>query len=194
MNTILLAIVILACVSQTRQARAQDASTDPAQTGSWDKRFIREAYQNSWIQQHIGQLTQEKSQNDRLKAAGQKIVSDYAQLTRELKNIAPGAGPIPLKLGSRNSRMLDHLAGLSGNDFDRAALRELVRYDGQTIRELDHEALRGENSALKQFALAQLPILQSDLNVGQSLNIQLKSGAREPSDSAAPVVPEQPSQ
>jgi hypothetical protein len=118
---------------------------------------------------------------------GQKMESDYSQLIEELTNM-PAAGLIGPISSPKSSRVVDRLSHLSGNEFDHNALRELDRYNQQTIRQCDHESMHGESSVIKQFALAALPILQSDLDQGQTLYAQLNNKAREPSEAVEPGV------
>jgi predicted outer membrane protein len=188
MNTVwFYSLIVLFCVLSTSLLRAQAGFADPSKTSAVDKQFIRETSQNSWIEQQIGFLTQKRSQNDRLRAMGQKMVSDYAQITLELTNIAPAL--YPSGSTTRNTRTLARLARLSGEAFDQIAVRDLNQYLQQTVRQCDRESMRGENSVIKQFALASLPILQSDLDLGLTLYTDMNNRTGEPSKTATQPLP-----
>jgi predicted outer membrane protein len=185
MKTVLLNGVILVCLTWTAAAHAQDGFADPAGANAWDRKFVRETSENSRIEQQLGRLAQHRSQNERVKERAQKMASDYAQFTEELTNM-PVAVPFLPKSYDKSTRAVETFSGLSTKEFDHNALQELNRYNQETIRLCDRESMRGENSLLKQFALAELPILQSDLDQGQSLFAQMNNKTHEPSEDVVP--------
>jgi predicted outer membrane protein len=135
-----------------------------AKVSSHDQHFIQQASENSLREQHFGQLIQRQSQNDEVKQLGQKIVQDYTQAVQQLDTLARSLGvTLEPKSGDQASRTLDKIAALSGPEFDRAALGEMIKNQEATVRLLEDASQGGKNPDLRQVASAVLPDLQDDV-------------------------------
>jgi putative membrane protein len=144
-----------------------------------DKRFLQQASEVSLFTQQFGQLAEKQSKNEEVKQLAQKIVHDYAQTSQKLDTLAQSLGvSIEPKLGDHAARALDKIATLSGKEFDRAALGEMIKDQQSGVRLLEDESKGGKNPDLQQFAASVLPDLQDDVFQTMLLVSEFKQVAR----------------
>jgi len=169
-------------------ASAQDAKPGAApkteQQGnlkSKDAKFLRDMAENNLLEIRIGQLAQQKSQNDQVKAFAQKLVQDQTKANQDLTQIAQSKGvTLPMQLDKRHERTVENLSSLSGNDFDRAFLRRMERDDRSDVRKLESESKRAADADVKQFASTTLPVVQDHLSRERTLYSQTSKTISEP--------------
>jgi predicted outer membrane protein len=65
--------------------------------------------------------------------------------------------------------MLDQLAGLSGDAFDRAYLQEEVQEDQIAMAVFTAEGASGSEPLLSKFATSAVPLVQDRLRLAQSI-------------------------
>ena len=152
-----------------RRGLNPQASTPATRTGSTEGRrlappaddpaFVRRLSSSAGLMVAVGRLAQTKAVNPQLRELCALMADDYSRIARDLAvdaaaHRAPaGAG------GDDTSDTMRRLERLSGDDFDRAVLEELVwRQDADT----DAFANRAESadSRYKGLAAEQLPVLR----------------------------------
>jgi putative membrane protein len=63
----------------------------------------------------------------------------------------------------------DHLARLSGAEFDRMYMQHMLQDHKKDVAEFEKEAEKGTDSALRTFAQQTLPTLREHLTLAESL-------------------------
>jgi putative membrane protein len=148
-------------------AHAQTNDTDQ------DKHFLMEASQGGMAEIQLGQLASEKGQSPKVKAFGEKMVTDHTKLNNELKPFADKDGvPPPTGLSAEDQAELDKLNGLSGAEFDK----EYVAYMEKDHRH-DQQAFQQEISSTQDTQL-KMAVEHGLKVVDQHLAIITKIGAR----------------
>jgi len=126
-----------------------------------DKKFAMDAAMGGMAEVELGKLAAEKATNPDVKQFAQRMVDDHGKANDELKTIASKESiDLPSQLDSKHQAVLDRLSKLSGADFDKAYVKEMVKDHDMDVKEFQREAQNGQNAALRDFASKTLPTLQ----------------------------------
>ncbi len=136
------------------QATAQGGvANEPAgQTGpAQDKMFVKEALEGSMAEVQLGQLALQKSNDEQVKQFGQKMVDDHTKLIEQMKPVAQQIGvPVPSSPSKSQMKTMDKLKALSGDAFDQAYIKDMVKDHKQDNAEFKHEASTTQNAQLRE--------------------------------------------
>lgn len=103
------------------------ASPAKAQATDQDKQFLTQASQGNYDEIQLGKLAEEKASNPAVKEFGQRMVTDHTKLTEKMKPYADewGIAP-PTALSPDAQNEYNKLQGLSGHDFDKEYISDMV--------------------------------------------------------------------
>ncbi len=136
---------------------------------SADRRFVDKAAMSGIAEVQAAQLAQQKASSDQVKQFAQKMITDHSQLNQNLTQTAQTLGVTPpTSLDSKYQSQMSKLQNLSGEQFDKAYMKDQVRDHEQAIKLFRTEANDGQNPQLKQLAEQSLPILQQHLQMARS--------------------------
>jgi putative membrane protein len=142
-----------------------------------DRTFITDAIQGNLAEIQMGQLAQQKGQNDAVKSFGQMLVTDHQANNDKAKQVATQLGVTPPTQPSAKEKAgYRMLAKLSGAAFDRQFARMMVTDHKQTIAQFQREAKR-TNDPLGQYASDSLPVLKKHLDAAEKIESS-KSASR----------------
>src|SRR5271154_3917818 len=100
----------------------------PGQASPMDKMFVRKALQGGMAEVQLGQLTLQKSNNDRLKQFAQKMIDDHTKLGEQMKPVAQQLGvPEPNGVSKKDKATMAKLQALSGSAYDEAYIKDMVK-------------------------------------------------------------------
>jgi len=146
---------------------------------SRDKHFVHEFSNISIEVERIGQLAQTQSRDTQVKELGQKLVQDYTLAGRQLAGTAQDVGIAETpQLGRSALREVNKLEGLSGAEFDQAALRELYKCEESGAHQLDLEIGASGNPELHQLAVLLQANLEPDVWQTAQLSAQFNGHIR----------------
>jgi len=152
----------------------------PAAAKVDDKRFAKDEALNAMVAVELGKLAAQKAYRDDIKELGQKIVDDRAKANDQLKDVASKENiPIAEALDSKRQSRVDKISKLSGEDFDKAYVKEELKDHEAEVRDFSAEAQSGADSNLKAFASNMLPTLQQELDQVKNLNKSQKNMAKD---------------
>jgi putative membrane protein len=92
-----------------------------------DKKFLAMAAQSDQNEIALSKLAEQKATNPDVKAFAEKMIAEHTQMTASMKpfvdawGLTPPTGP-----DADHQKELDKLNGLSGNDFDKAYMKDMV--------------------------------------------------------------------
>jgi putative membrane protein len=162
MNRTLLGAIAAAFVAWATLGHATAAPMD-------DKMFITTVIGINLEEIQAGQLAQMKSQNAAVKAYGQTLVKDHTDANNQAKAIAMNLGvTVPTTLTPDAQKMMTSLMGLTGADFDKAFLTDMVTGHMKAIQMFTDQSA-STNPAVAAFAKMSLPVLQMHLATAQML-------------------------
>lgn len=160
------------------------ATTSPGHRATSDREFVRKAAQGGLAEVQLGQLATEKAASPEVKQFGQRMVDDHTKANDQLKQIAQQQGiQVPDQLDAKDAATKARLEKLSGKEFDRAYMRDMVTDHTKDVTEFKHEANSGKGSAVKSFAQQTVPTLEDHLKEAKS--IAPKVGAKSEHGSGA---------
>ena len=153
------------------------ATISSGQRASSDREFVRKAAQGGLAEVQLGQLATEKAASPEVKQFGQRMVDDHTKANDQLKQIAQQQGiQVPDQLDAKDAATKARLEKLSGKEFDRAYMHDMVTDHTKDVTEFKHEANSGKDSAVKSFAQQTVPTLEDHLK--EAKNIAPKVGAK----------------
>jgi putative membrane protein len=197
LNTIVLAVLALMCLSffgcsqqkgasqkeySSQQsggsAQQQQAEANPQQQLSPDQQFIAEAAQDGRAEVQLGQMAQRKASDPGVKRFAQRLVTDHMKANQQLESL-PQAGQVkqPANTPDERRTTTDQLSGLSGKEFDRRFMDEMVRDHEKAVSRFQEAASGASDQQVKQFAAQILPVLKQHLQTAKSLQARLSGGS-----------------
>ena len=136
-----------------------------------DQRFAQDAAINSMSEVELGKLALQKGSSDDIKQFGQKMVDEHTKTTERLKEVTQKEGiRIADALDTKHQSRIEKLSKLSGEDFDKAYIKDQLKADESRVRDYRDEAQGGANPNVKAFASSTLPVLQQQLDLAKKLN------------------------
>jgi len=103
------------------------------------------------------------------------MVTDHTKVNMELKTLASQKGAtLPTELNNKEKRAVERLQKLSGKEFDKAYISDMVRDHKKDVKEFEKASKNLSDPELKAFAENKLPTLQEHLRQAENLQAQLK--------------------
>lgn len=124
--------------------------TAKAQATDQDKQFLAEASQGNYDEIQLGKLAEQKATNPSVKAFGRRMVTDHTRLTQQMKQYNDAWGvPAPTSLGPDAQQEYDKLQGLSGNNFDKEYIDDMVKDHTKDLDAFTREASETKDAKFK---------------------------------------------
>jgi putative membrane protein len=160
---------LLLAVAATFAIPAWEAA---AQTS--DREFVREAASGGRLEVELGNLAIQRAASTAVRDFAQRLVTDHSAANTELAALAGQKGiSLPQSLIPKHAAMRDRLSGLSGPDFDRTYMQQMVSDHNEDIAAFQREAQSGSDPDIKAWAARTLPTLQQHLALAQRVNNQV---------------------
>ena len=148
-----------------------------AKVSSSDKSFVEKAAIGGMAEVQMGKLAQQKAGSDQVKQFGTRMVDDHSKANDDLKQVASSKGiPLPSALDSEHKSKMAKLEKLSGAQFDRAYMDDMVSDHKKDVAEFEKQAKSGNDADIKGFASKTLPTLQQHLSLAVSTDKAVKGG------------------
>ena len=146
------------------------AATKSAKLSASDHQFLDKAAQGGKAEVELGQLAQQKASSDEVKKFGERMVTDHSKANDQLQQLAGQKGvTLPDKLNTKDQATKSRLEKLSGKQFDRAYMRDMVKDHTKDVNEFQREANSAKDPDVKSFAQATLPTLQDHLKEAKQI-------------------------
>ena len=140
-----------------------------------DKAFLKHAAMGGLAEVELGKLAAQKGASEDVKQFGQKMVDDHTKANDQLKEIAAKAQvEVPSSLDPKHQKSMDKLSKLSGEKFDKAYVKDMVKDHRKDVSEFQAEAQNGTDPNVKQFAASTLPVLQEHLKMIEDISNKSK--------------------
>ncbi|MEO8257677.1 MAG: DUF4142 domain-containing protein [Acidobacteriota bacterium] len=147
--------------------------TTPGQTnaGTGDQAFVVQTAKSGMAEVELGKLASEKASSAKVKAFAQRMVTDHGKAGDELKALAATKQIVlPAMPDPEHKAMHDRLAQLSGAEFDRAYVREMVAGHRKAVDSFTMESTSGKDNDLKAWAMKTLPTVREHLRMIEELD------------------------
>lgn len=164
-------------VNTSTTNRTATTATSPAAgtLAPEDRTFLNKAAVGGMAEVQLGQLAVKNAKSADVKAFGQRMIDDHSKVNSELTRLATSKGVTPpSELDSKNKATLDRLSKLTGDQFDKAYMADMVTDHEEDVAEFQKEANSGGDPDEKAFAAKTLPTLQEHLQLAKSIHAKLK--------------------
>lgn len=166
----LIASLALLPVAMIGQTNSMSAGSSNGSVSPSDKKFVREAAQGGMAEVELGKLATEKASSPEVKKFGQRMVDDHSKANDQLKEVASSQGiMLPSKLSAKDEMTKERLSKLSGEQFDKAYMSDMVKDHTQDVADFQQEATSASDPAVKEFAEKTLPVLKSHLREAKQI-------------------------
>src|SRR5580704_8985206 len=158
----ILSIVVL---SMTAKAGAQ--SDD-------DKKFLATAAQSDVNEIKLSQLAEEKATNPAVKAFAHKMVVEHTKMSEGMKPFAESWGvTLPTGLDDDHQKEYDKLNGLSGADFDKEYIDQMVSDHAKALSAFTTEAKDTKDVKFRAVVLKDKTMIAAHKNMAYDLKKKL---------------------
>jgi len=196
--------------SPSKNDRMNDAASSPSTaSGSTsahagtrlslaDRRFIEKAAKGGMAEVELGKLAQQRAASEQVKQFGSRMVEDHGKAIDQLKRLAESKGvTLPTEPDASETRLMHKLQNLSGAEFDRVYMKEMLSDHKKDVSEFKSKANGARDADVKSFAETTLPTLQQHLDLAQSVEAATRTAAQgnraRPSTTRGPALPPPPS-
>ncbi|MFL6426834.1 MAG: DUF4142 domain-containing protein [Acidobacteriaceae bacterium] len=156
-------------IDQQQQQAQQGASgmnTGPAV----DKSFVKKALEGNAAEVEMGKLALQKSNDDQVKQFAQRMVDDHGKMQDQLKPVAEQMGvKVPDGPSKGQMKSMDKMKGLSGDAFDQAYIKDMVKDHKKDASDFKLEAQSTQNPQLKQLVSEGAQTIESHLQQIQQI-------------------------
>jgi putative membrane protein len=157
-----------------------------------DRDFVDKAGSDGMLEVKLGQTATDKAVDPRVKAFGQRMVTDHSRANDELTQLAQRKGvTLSKELNPTHQQTVDRFSAMSGREFDKAYMDDMVKDHQKDIEEFRKQADQGQDPDVKSWAKSTLPTLEDHLKQAQETQRSLAGGGAttQPQESSATTQP-----
>ena len=133
-----------------------------------DRTFMMKAAEGGMAEVALGELAAKQAASDDVKQFAQRMVDDHGKANRELMDLAAKKGvTLPTDLDAKAKALKTKLEKMSGAEFDREYMREMVKDHEKAVALFEKEAKSGHDAEAKAWAEQTLPTLRDHLKMAR---------------------------
>ena len=148
-------------------------------TQAWaapDERFVKKAAQDGVAEVEMAKIAEQRATDPEVKQLAQRIEQDHEKANEELKQLASQKGiSVPDQPDRGHQKRSKTLSQLSGSDFDKSYIKEMVKDHKKDVKEFQKEATKGKDADLKNWASRKVDTLRQHLQLAQNIQARLQS-------------------
>jgi putative membrane protein len=150
------------------------AHSAKAQASDADKQFLAEASQGNYDEIQLGKLAAEKGTDPAVRAFGERMVTDHTRLGQNMKPFAEewGLNP-PQNLSPDAQKEYDKLQGLSGHDFDKEYISDMVSDHSKDLDAFNKEVKDTQDQKFKTAVMHGKSVVAAHKNMAYDLKKKL---------------------
>ncbi|MEO7931873.1 MAG: DUF4142 domain-containing protein [Chthoniobacterales bacterium] len=151
--------------SAKKEGTAQESNLSAA-----DQKFIMKAAMGGMAEVKLGKLAEKNGSSSQVKEFGAMMVTDHTKANTQLMSVAKSKGiTLSSELDEKHQEKYDKMSKMTGEDFDKAYIKDMVTDHKMDVALFKAEAKKGEDADIKSFATETLPTLQMHLEHIQTL-------------------------
>jgi putative membrane protein len=140
-----------------------------------DKQFVADTASAGTLETRLGLYASTNAADTDVKHFAETMVNDHRQANDELQTIASEKSiEIPKSLRDGDQKVLDRLEKLTGVEFDKAYMVQMIEDHKNTIAAFEKEVREGTEVLVKGFAEKTLPALREHLQMAETIVAKLK--------------------
>ena len=146
-----------------------------------DHTFVNKAAEGGLAEVELGKMAETKAANPQVKQFAERMVHDHTQANDELKQVASDQGiQLPDHIGQKDRLLKERLAKLSGDQFDKVYMQNMVKDHEKDVAEFQRESKDAQNPAVRHFAQQTTPVLESHLNEAEKIAPKVEAKVGQP--------------
>jgi putative membrane protein len=140
--------------------------------GDPEAKFLEDAVRGNVAEVKMGELAQQRGQSEAVREFGRMLVEDHSNALKETAELAKDLEVIPPAQPSpEQTQKHDALARLSGEEFDRQFVAEMIKAHEETIAKYEEHAQSDlGDPKVREHAQDLLPTLEEHLAMAQRLH------------------------
>jgi putative membrane protein len=139
-----------------------------------DKKFLATAAQSDVNEIKLSELAEQKASNPAVKAFAQKMVTEHKKLSASMKPFAESWGlTAPTDLDDDHKEAYQKLSGLSGADFDKEYMDDMVSDHSKALDLFTDEAKDTKDAKFKAAVLKGKTMVAAHKNMAYDLKKKL---------------------
>lgn len=167
-------MTILLCCAMAVGITLLMAANAHAQTSDDDKQFLATASQSDINEIKLSQLAENKASNPAVKAFARKMVSEHKKLSASMKPFADSWGmTLPTDLDDDHQKTYARLNGLSGADFDKEYMEQMVNDHSKALDAFTEEVKDTKDMKFKTAVLKGKTVVAAHKNMAYDLEKKL---------------------
>jgi putative membrane protein len=129
-----------------------------------DSSFYKHAAEAGISEVELGNLAEQKANNQEVKDFGAMMVKDHSAANEKLQSLAASKGiSLPTSSSIGDMATKGKLDVLSGDTFDKSYIKSQIKAHHEAIALFKKESMSGQDPEAKAFAAATLPTLHEHL-------------------------------
>lgn len=165
---------VAATVDKAQDATAAAVGTAAAAMPTDPQGFVTAMATSDMYEIQAAKIAEGRSTSAKVKAFAAKMIHDHSATTVELKGIlAKGSATnvtAPTDLDQRRQGLIDNLKSATADGFDKTYLDQQVAAHTEAESTLNNYGGKGDNDALKAFAVETAPKVQKHLDMVKALD------------------------
>jgi putative membrane protein len=147
----------------------QPKNETPSGPGA-DQKFLERAMESDVAEIQMGRLALEKSTDEKVRHFATQMTDDHGKMLDEWKQaVATLNIPVPEEPSKNAMKTMEKMKGLSGDAFDQAYIKEMVKAHKEDDKAFKEEARSTTNAQLKQMATEDAGIIEGHLQQIQEI-------------------------
>jgi putative membrane protein len=142
---------------ETEAAPPEAASTEAL---SKDGAFIEETARHHLLELALARMAAEKSETSDVQQFARRIFEDHRTALTELGPLAQAHGVALPKLGEEEQEKLGKLTDKTGEEFDQAFAKQMIKGHAKTIKKFEKASVEELDQKLIAYITATLPVLK----------------------------------
>jgi putative membrane protein len=139
-------------------------------TSKQDAKAIQSMIRANMAEVEAGKLASQKARSPEVKQFGQKMVDDHSKKLQDLKTLADAKGvQVPKAPARKDQDSMKKLQGLSGEEFDRAYMAQMVKGHGEVLQRTQKITREAKDSDLKAAAEQSAPGTEEHLKMARAI-------------------------
>ncbi|HYR44136.1 MAG TPA: DUF4142 domain-containing protein [Terriglobia bacterium] len=179
-----LSLPVFGCQQSHQNVQAARESTNTVDRGNnaavlndADKNFLKRAEEENIKEENLGRAVVRKTKNSDIKDYAQMLVDDHTKALKELVDLMNQKGMRqPRSLPKLQHEALSKLNRLSGPEFDREFINQMIEDHQNAVAEFRQEANVAQDKDIRNHASRMLPVLEKHLQRAPELQGRLSSG------------------
>ena len=171
------ALTVISLVAAALVALTGPAAAQIQLVSDQDREFVNKAATGGLAEVELGRIAAQRAARPSVRSFGERMVTDHGRSSEQLASLARSKGiEVPTALEPSQQAVRDRLSSLSGNDFDRDYMSEMVRDHTEDIALFERAAETSTDPDLKAWATRSLPMLREHLALARQVNSEVVLG------------------